>query len=60
VIVMVWIYLGSLVLLIGAEINCELCKLRPVYSLRHPVAGAADPIPHSIPEQVPRANGPQA
>src|SRR5205823_12777065 len=28
VILMIWMYLGSLIILIGAEINCELYKMR--------------------------------
>jgi membrane protein len=60
VIVMVWIYLGSLIILIGAEINCELRKLRPAYSSTYLAGSTADQIPHSFPDTVPRPNGPQA
>jgi len=37
VILMVWIYLGSLIILIGAEINCELYKIK---------ARAGSPVEH--------------
>ena len=62
VIVMVWVYLGSLILLIGAEINRELHRIRieAAQSLSYLRGHATDGIPQSFAERVTRPNGPQA
>jgi membrane protein len=61
VIVMVWIYLGSLILLIGAEINCELRKLQLAYpSSTRLATSATDRTPHPLPDRVARPHEPQA
>ena len=63
VIVMVWVYLGSLILLIGAEINCELLhriRIEAAQSLSYLRGHATDGIPQSFAERVTRPNGPQA
>jgi len=60
VIIMVWIYLGSLILLIGAEINCELRKLRPGYSPTYLASSTPDRIPHPSPQHISRPNEPHA
>jgi membrane protein len=62
VIVMVWVYLGSLILLIGAEINCELHRIRieAAHSPSDLRGNATDGIPQSFAERVTRPNEPQA